>query len=274
VFPRRTSHTPTDELAFVGPPPLWRPDRHESDEVHVCCVFTWDREKAHRLAEVWGGLYDTVLLGGPAIEAGRDGDDRPFVPGRYLELGATITSRGCPNRCAHCLVPNREGKLVELDVEPGHIIQDNNILATSRTHFRRVCEMLRTQRLPEFRGGLEAARLSDWHVDKLRSLRLPQQDALWFACDTESALGPLRKAVAKLHDLDRRQLRCYVLCATPGDSIAKATARLELVWQAGCLPFAQLYQPADRIVEYSSHWKGLARDWSRPALTYKRHETV
>jgi len=42
VFPRRTTATPTDEMAFVGdpPPPAFRP---EADEVHISCTFTWDR---------------------------------------------------------------------------------------------------------------------------------------------------------------------------------------------------------------------------------------
>jgi hypothetical protein len=54
VFPRRTSLTPDDALAFVGDPPLWRP---EADEVHVSCTFTWDIPEAKRLAEAWSHLY-------------------------------------------------------------------------------------------------------------------------------------------------------------------------------------------------------------------------
>ena len=34
VFPRRTSATPDDELAFIGDPPLFLPGM---DEVHVSC---------------------------------------------------------------------------------------------------------------------------------------------------------------------------------------------------------------------------------------------
>ena len=53
VFPRRTSATPTDDLAFVGDPPLFLP---EADEVHVSCTFTWDRAEARRLLDkVKGG---------------------------------------------------------------------------------------------------------------------------------------------------------------------------------------------------------------------------
>ena len=41
VFCRQTSYTPTDDMAFVGPPPgLFIP---EHDEIHISCTFTWDR---------------------------------------------------------------------------------------------------------------------------------------------------------------------------------------------------------------------------------------
>ena len=50
VFPRRTSATPDDELAFVGDPPLFLP---AADEAHVSCTLTWDRPEAERLARAW-----------------------------------------------------------------------------------------------------------------------------------------------------------------------------------------------------------------------------
>ncbi len=54
VFPRRTSLTPTDAYAFVGDPPMWRP---EADEVHISCSFTWDRVEVERLASAWAQYY-------------------------------------------------------------------------------------------------------------------------------------------------------------------------------------------------------------------------
>ena len=47
VFPRKTKATPTDALAYFGPP-----DRHaEADEVHVSVTFTYDKAWAEHLAE-------------------------------------------------------------------------------------------------------------------------------------------------------------------------------------------------------------------------------
>lgn len=65
VFPTQTSQTPLDDYTFFdGPDHLWIP---EHDEVHVSCVFTWDKPKAESLAEAWSGKCP-VKLGGPAYD--------------------------------------------------------------------------------------------------------------------------------------------------------------------------------------------------------------
>jgi len=255
VFPRRTAFTPTDDYAFVGDPPMLRP---EAEEVHVSCVFTWDIPRAKRLAEAWGQYYH-VETGGPAFGTPCNG----FSPGLYVKGGVTFTSRGCNNRCPWCLVPEREGKVKELPITEGYIIQDNNLLQCRRSHIERVFEMLRTQRRVEFTGGLDARLLKDWVIEELRSCHLYQ---LFLACDTKQRIGQLRDAVQRL-GLPRDKVRCYVLIAfDPTETTGEAEQRLIEVYQAGCLPFAQLYQPPDRYIKYSEDWRNLARTWSRPAV--------
>lgn len=139
VFPRRTSHTPKDDLVFIGDPPLERPD---ADEVHVSCTFTWDKQKAERLQKAWAQYYPMVKLGGPAYDAPGNG----FTPGMYLKHGITTTSRGCNNNCPWCLVPKREGKIRLLPITEGNILQDNNILQCPQSHIDAVWDMLSHQR--------------------------------------------------------------------------------------------------------------------------------
>lgn len=261
VFPRRTSMTPTDAYAFIGDPPLWRP---KADEVHVSVAFTWDIGEGYRLRDAWAHYYDVVRIGGPAIEeCDRVGE---FVPGRYVRHGITFTTRGCPNRCGWCLVPHSEGKLKTLEIKPGWIVQDNNLLAAPREHLHRVFNMLRHQyRRVTFSGGLDSRLIDDCVVDELQSLKVKE---IFLACDTLAAVEPLREAVRRLDFLDRRQLRCFVLLAHAGEQIDQAEARLRQVWEIGCLPFAQLYQPPKYYIDYDHDWKALARTWSRPAAMF------
>lgn len=249
--------TPEDELAVVGPPGFWRPD---ADEVHISVTFTWDVGRAIKLKKAWEAYYPIVKIGGPAITGSTD----EFIPGMYLKEGVTITSRGCPRNCPWCLVPISEGPLKLLEIKPGHIVQDNNLLATPRQHQEKVFEMLRSlDRNVTLSGGLDARLLTDWVADQLRKLKIHE---IFLAADTAGSAKHLTEAGEKLKFLERRKKRCYVLIGYDGESMEEAERRLYAVWDAGFLPFSQLYQPQDRFIDYSTKWKTFNRLWSRPAL--------
>lgn len=267
VFPRRTHLTPKDDYAFVGDPPLFLPDWRDIQAVHISVTFTWDMDEGKRLSMAWSHQHPEVYLGGPAFNDPCNG----FVPGQYIKTGVTFISRGCNNQCPWCLVPEREGKLREMDFWSGNIIQDNNLLQCSGSHLRRVFDMLSGQSNIQFSGGLDSRLVTNKIADELRTLRIGQ---LFLSCDTKEAIKPLRKAVGKLKVFPRNKLRCYVLLAFKDETISDATARLEDVWEIGCLPFAQLYQPPDRYIRYSKEWRDLARTWSRPAATKALHYKI
>jgi len=276
VFPRKTSMTPTDGLAFVGDPPLGKQltflekpnlPRPEADEVHVSVTFTWDKEEGNRLVDAWKEYYSVVKLGGPAI-TGSNGD---FTPGKYIRHGVTFTSRGCPNRCPWCLVPEYEGPLRLLDIAPGYIIQDNNFLATPKHHRLAVYKMLQEQpRAAIFSGGLESRRVTDEIAEELRSIRI---HSVFLAADTDAALKPLQSAVDRLAFLKLRsnKMRSYVMIGR-NETIEQAEQRLEAVWEIGCMPFSQLYQPSERYIKYPRKWRDLNRKWSRPAAIRASHK--
>lgn len=109
VFPRRTSMTPLDaDVRINSEPGLF----DEADEVHVSCLFSWDKERAEKLADCWSAAGFKVKLGGVAFGSPSD----EFIAGRYVKRGAVITSRGCPNRCWFCGVWRKEGALRELQI--------------------------------------------------------------------------------------------------------------------------------------------------------------
>lgn len=254
VFPRRTAFTPDDDYCFYDRPGMFVP---EHDEIHVVCTFTWDIDKAKRLQKDWQSITNKpVKIGGPAL----NDPGSEFEPGMYCKTGVTFTSRGCPNNCKFCFVPKREGCIRELEIKPGNIIQDNNFLATSDNHQRKVFEMLKNQRQISFRGGLEPARITDKFVAEIQGLKVSD---LWLACDTKNAIKPLENAVMKLQSggFNQNKIRSYVLI---GDDMPENEARLRRVYEIGALPFAQLFQPVERIT-YSQEWKNFARTWSRPA---------
>lgn len=270
VFPERTKCTPDDNYAFVGMPPV---DNMipEHKEIHISCIFSWDRKYAEDLAYQWEGRTNKpVRLGGPAFGSQVD----EFTPGMYLKPNIIFTTRGCNNNCPWCIVPTVEGRLRELPVVMGSIIQDNNFLQSNRAHKGKVFDMLRTQKQICFKGGLEANLIDDHFVDALQSLYYTRGNKkhsriseLWLACDTDGAIPAFKRACAKLTEagFNREKIRCYVLI---GDDMEKNEARLREVYHAGAMPFAQLYQPQETEKrKYSEDWNKFHRMWSRPAVT-------
>jgi hypothetical protein len=266
VFPRRTSATPDDEMAFVGDPPLFIP---AADEVHVSCTFTWDRPEAERLARAWGRHGYRVLVGGPAY----DTPAGEFTPGMYVKAGMTITSRGCIRRCQFCFVPKREGRLQLLDIKPGWDVLDNNLLACPRRHIEEVLDMLEGQpQAARFTGGIDARLCRPWFAQRLGRMRV---QILYTAYDVPGARPQVERAIRMLRDegLSQRQIGCYVLVGQEGDTLADAEARLEWVFQAGAVPFAMFYRPAEDLrFTIPPTWRSFVRKWNRPAVIFGSHK--
>ncbi len=257
VFPRRTHWTPTDALAFYGPPPMFRPgDR--STPVHISVAFTWDKPRAEYLYKQWSPFYDDVQIGGPAY-LNSVGE---FTPGLYLKEGCTITSRGCPKDCWWCGVPTSEGKLFSIQIKPGWIVQDNNLLACPDSHVREVFAMLREQdRAIFFNGGLDKHYFKPWHRELFDSIKIGE---LWFACDQFVDIAALERITPLLDGISVRKRRCYTMIGGRGETIEQADYRLNRVLELGFMPFCQLYQE-DRFKIYPPEWRALQRKWSRPA---------
>ena len=261
VFPRRTKASPVDELAFFGPPPFYA----EADRIHISVTFSFDKPHAEWLAEQWRHVAP-VEISGPAYGI----DSGEFEPGKYLKPGYVITSRGCPNKCWFCDAWKRE-QFKELEVKEGNNLLDDNILACSDAHIKAVFSMLEKQPRVEFTGGLEAARLREWHVDSLLKIK---PDQMFFAYDTPDDFEPLVHAGKMLKDAGfaLHSRRCYVLIGYPKDSTKAAEKRLIDCWKAGFIPMAMVY--LNKNGTFSHIWKRLQDEWTRPAIIKTRMKNL
>lgn len=290
VFPNRTPLTPDDDLVQIGWPSLseWLP---EFDEVHVSCVFTWDMDYCEALKYAWEAATDKpVKLGGPAYDCRmlehkfifnghryrlrkqyQYSGAQAHYPGLYTKLGVIFTSRGCNNNCPWCFVPKREGKLKELPILPGNLVNDNNFLQCSREHQQAVFDMLHTQRRVEFVGGLDMRLINPWFAQQLAALQAERRlKRIFLACDTAAALKPLKEALGILADggfrVTRDNTHCYALCYAK--NICEDEERLQTVYKAGAMPRCQLYRaPTQEKTKYPPEIEAWARQWQRPAAT-------
>jgi hypothetical protein len=264
VFTRKTSMTPTDELVVIGEPTIFEP-REGIDEVHVSVLFSWDMKTAWQLQDHWSEFYRCVSIGGPALGLFSD----EFVSGRYLRRGITISTRGCDLKCPWCLVSEKEGRFRQLKtIAPGNVVQDNNILLADRPHLEKLFAMLRRQKRIRFAGGLDCRLLTDWHVERLRSLSIHE---LWLALDHKERMKPFKKACTALvkAGFTRDHIRAYVLAGFH-EPIRAAEERLVFAYECGALPFIQVYQNdsgSKRMAGERSREDNLfVWKWSRPAV--------
>jgi len=248
-------------MAFVGDPPLIRP---EADEVHVSCTFTWDLAEANRLVMAWSRYYRTKL-GGPACGS----MPYEFVPGRFLKPGYVITSRGCPNQCWFCLVPRREGPLRTLPIRAGYDVLDNNLLACPRAHVEAVFDMLAEQRRrARFTGGFDVDLVQAWHIQRLADLRI---DTIFIAYDNPGRINAWKRAVEMLLSVCTGHRLCsYVLCGWRLDSTLAASSRLKFVQAHGVTPFPMYYRAVGAKRSVPDEWRQLVRHWSRPSIAYAK----
>jgi hypothetical protein len=269
VFPRKTRATPDDALAYFGPPDLFA----EADEVHVSVTFTWDKPRAEELAERWRYVAP-VKIGGVAY-----GDaSLEFIPGRYIKPGYTMTSRGCPERCWFCGVWKKWPTATPLPIYEGWNVLDDNLLACPRDHVEAVFSMLERQRRRcEFSGGIQPARLEDWHVELFASLS-PRPN-VFFAYDPGDTFESLESAARRMIEagftVASHRLRSYVLIGYPKDTLEAAEERLASLVRIGITPFAMRWRPDTPAGERRApgpEWREFQRSWARPAMIHSHSQ--
>jgi len=215
--------------------------------LYLSVPFTWLLPEAEALALQHKGK---VIAGGPAVALmGAPWADETPVECPFDVLGmhnpcATFTTRGCPNRCAFCAVPRIEGEFRELPSwKPAPLVCDNNLLAASKRHFRRVIKSLTTFPEVDFNQGLDARLFTCWHADQIARLRRAK---VRFSLDHVGMIGVVDDAIATARVAGLKHFGVYVLTGfqdTPED----AFMRLEHVRSLGIRPNPMRYQPLDTL---------------------------
>jgi len=126
------------------------------------------------------------------------------------------------------------------------------------------------KRRVEFTGGLHAARLKHWHINLLAGLKV--KPVVWLALDEPADYEPFLNASMMLRSagFGRHNLRCYVLCGYPKDTLEKAENRMKLVLNAGADPMAMVFR--DRSGNILPEWKRWSRQWIRPAIMHAKNK--
>jgi hypothetical protein len=110
-------------------------------------------------------------------------------------------TRGCPNRCKWCVVPQKEGKLspymdveeIAIDGRKNLILMDNNILA-SEYGLQQIEKIVRLGVRVDFNQGLDARLVTDDIARLLAKVKWMKR--IRFGCDTPGQIAECERATA------------------------------------------------------------------------------
>ena len=153
-------------------------------------------------------------------------------------------TRGCPNKCEWCIVPEKEGTIKPyssihhfIGDKKTAIIMDNNILA-SDYGIRQIEEIIRLGIKVDFNQGLDS-RLIDDAMAKLLS-KVKWLHPVRLECENAASFNALHKAVEALRWRNVRPSRYFVY--TLVKDVDEAMDRVKRIKGIYCEPFCQPYR--------------------------------
>jgi len=176
--------------------------------LYASVPFTWELPAVEAMLKQRSIEWDQAIVGGPAVRLlpGHfsqvpdviEGDDYPGVL-QIVNPMATRTTLGCVRDCAFCGVRRLEGRFRELDDWPDlPIICDNNLLAASDRHFKKVITRLEKHKNVEFSFGLDCRLLTAERAQMIAGLKSIKKRGIRIALDNPNYAGDWLRAVDTL----------------------------------------------------------------------------
>lgn len=245
-----------DSVYFYDPMFGGKPDRIYASKVFT---FTADYQYYPDGIEIIKGGTGYDIHSQLPIEIDSCCPDYSLYPDMDYSMG--FLTRGCPNKCPWCFVPEKEGNIRPYaDIEDfcRHdkvLLMDNNVLA-SDWGIKQIEKIAEMKIKIDFNQGLDA-RLIDDSVAKLLS-RVKWWKPIRLACDAAGQMKYVQKAVEALRWYNARPMTysCYVLVKP--EEIEDAVKRIRFLKGIGVDPFVQPYQPPEGR-EIPKEEKDLAR---------------
>lgn len=243
----------------------WFDPLFTADKVYSSKVFTFSPSN--------GYLQKGAVLGGTGYGLRNTLPDEvehtmPDYSLYRIDYSMGFVTRGCPRKCAHCFVPDKEGDIransdvTEFLAHKKLVLMDNNILAHSYG-IEQIEKIARLGVAVDFNQGLDA-RLIDDSMARILS-RLKWLEPLRLACDSPAMIEPVRMAVECLRwqNVTPSRYFCYVLVK----DIPQAVEVVRALKGMNVDPFCQPYRDPQGT-EPPQEQKDFAR-WVNMKAEYK-----
>ncbi len=207
------------------------------DKVYSSKVFTFTETDRELVENVEKGGTGYVLYNNLPDEIEHICPDYEL---NHLDYSLGFLTRGCPNNCQYCIVPDKEGNItahanIEEFLRHGKVIlMDNNVLA-SEHGIQQIEKLVKLQIKVDFNQGLDA-RLIDDTMARLLS-KVKWAHPLRLACDQHSQMASILNAVTLLRWHNARPAKYFVYCLVK--DVSEAMERVKFLKGLSLDPFAQ-----------------------------------
>lgn len=201
------------------------------DKVFMSKIFTFSED----CNEVWNC---EVERGGTGYDLRKElpkeiddcTPDYSIYPQLDKKIAYGFLTRGCPNKCAWCVVPIKEGKVrpyrdveeIAIDGRTNLILMDNNILA-SDYGLEQIEKIVRKGYRVDFNQALDARLVTEDIAQLLAKVRW--LSPIRFGCDTPKQIAECERAMAMI-DKHREKPMQYLMYAMINADMNEAYERL------------------------------------------------
>ena len=239
------------------------------DKTYISKVFTYKKTDIGFLASL-----GEVIQGGTGFNNNILPENIEHIMPDYslykTDKAYGFLTRGCPNNCPWCIVPEKEGDIkANADItefwngQKEAVLLDNNVLA-SKYGIKQIEKIRHLGIKIDFNQGLDC-RLIDKSIAKLLA-ETKWINFLRLACDTKKQIPYIKKALEKFNRYGFKNYRVFVYVLVK--DIPDALERVEFLKELGCNPFAQPYRDFKTNKEPAKELKHFAR-WVNHKAIFK-----
>lgn len=193
------------------------------------------------------------------------------------KLAYGFLTRGCPNKCKWCIVPQKEGKMTPyMDIEEvavngrkNIILMDNNVLA-SDYGLQQIEKIVRLGLRVDFNQGLDARLVTDDIAKLLAKVKWIKR--IRFGCDTPGQIAECERATA-LIDKYNYKGEYFFYCILLND-FKEAFTRVNHWRMKGgrFLPHCQPYRDLNNPHQIIPQWQKDLAGWTNKKWVFRSRE--
>jgi len=256
------------------------------DRVYISCIFPKNKSQAKGIAAFYPNAE--IDIGGSGVDLKKVlpketeliKPDYDLYPSTYSQ---GYTTRGCIRKCEFCFVPEKEGKIREVQ-HPSEfhddrfdtcMIMDNNLFAAKEYWQRDVYKWFIDNKIKMLSPqGWDARLLNKWNWSILSQIK--HAGSIHFAWDNiddekyiEKAIKLLKQEGVSARDL-RAKISFYVLAGFKS-TFEDALYRCERLKELGTQSFVMPYHKKDKRINDLARWANRPwLYWSMPFSEYKK----